>query len=175
MIKNPLVQEFLNEVVQDEDNLPVVESLYNGINTDEDIAEKTEIKLNIVRKILYKLYDEGLASYKRSKDPETQWYTYAWEFDKDGVTNQITERSKARIRSLEMMLESEENNMFFACPDGHSRVAFDKASEMGFVCPECGNEISFQENHEEIARIKEEIEDFSKAYSFISAEEERLK
>ena len=29
-------------------------------NTDEEIAEETEIRLNIVRRILYKLYDAGL-------------------------------------------------------------------------------------------------------------------
>jgi transcription initiation factor TFIIE subunit alpha len=167
MLNNPLVQELLNEVVRDEENLPVVKSLISGTNTDEDIAEETEIKLNIVRKILYRLYDSGLASYKRSKDPETQWYTYAWEFDTDSVTNQIRAKSASMIDNLRVDLESEENNMFFECPEGHSRVTFDKASEMGFVCPECGNEITFQENEGVIARIKEEIASHEENYSLL--------
>jgi len=170
MIDDPLVQELLNEVVQDEENLPVVECLINGTNTDEEIAEKTEIKLNIVRKILYRLYDSGLASYKRSKDPETQWYTYSWEFDKNGVTSQIEEKSTNMIASLKKNLELEENNMFFVCPEGHSRVSFDKASEMGFVCPECGNEITFQENDGIIAGIKEEIASYEETYSLVTSE-----
>lgn len=170
MIKNPLVQELLNEVVQDEENLPIVECLINGTSTDEEIAEKTEIKLNIVRKILYRLYDSGLASYKRSKDPETQWYTYSWEFDKNGVTNQIEEKSSNMIANLKKNLEIEENNMFFVCPEGHSRVSFDKASELGFVCPECGNEITFQENDGIIAGIKEEITSYEETYSLVTSE-----
>jgi transcription initiation factor TFIIE subunit alpha len=46
--------------------------------SDAAIAEETEIKLNTVRKILYKLYDARVASYKRSKDPETNWEIYNW-------------------------------------------------------------------------------------------------
>jgi len=170
MIKSPLVQELLNEVVQEEENIPIVECLINGTNTDEDIAEETEIKLNIVRKILYRLYDSGLASYKRSKDPETQWYTYSWEFDNNGVTSQIEAKSSSMIANLRENLELEENNMFFVCPEGHSRVSFDKASEMGFVCPECGNEITFQENDSIIAGIKEQLISYEETYSFITSE-----
>lgn len=170
MISDPLVEKLLNEVVQDEENLPIVECLIGGTNTDEEIAEKTEIKLNIVRKILYKLYDSGLASYKRSKDPETQWYTYSWKFDSDGINSQIEEKSASMISNLKKVLEVEENNMFFVCPDEHTRVAFDQASEMGFICPECGNEITFQENEGIIARIKEEIASYEETYSFVRAE-----
>ena len=69
MIDDPLVKQLLTTVVEDESNLPIVEALNDGIETDEEIANKTGIKLNIVRKILYRLYDMGIASYKRSKDP----------------------------------------------------------------------------------------------------------
>ena len=46
----------------------IIDCLKNGYTTDEEISEKTNCKLNIVRKILYKLYDMRLASYKRDKD-----------------------------------------------------------------------------------------------------------
>ena len=65
MIDDPLVKTLLTNVVEDESNLPIVEALESGVETDEEIAKKTGIKLNIVRKVLYKLYDLGLASYKR--------------------------------------------------------------------------------------------------------------
>ena len=51
--------------------IPIINSLINGTDTDEEIAKETGIKLNVVRKILYKLYDLKIANYKRSKDPET--------------------------------------------------------------------------------------------------------
>ena len=61
----------------------IIDCLKNGYTTDEEISEKTNCKLNIVRKILYKLYDMRLASYKRDKDKETQWYTYDWRFNEN--------------------------------------------------------------------------------------------
>ena len=42
--------------------------MLKGKTTDEEIAEETEIRLNIVRRVLYKLYDAGIATYKRSKE-----------------------------------------------------------------------------------------------------------
>ncbi|KZX15795.1 transcription initiation factor E subunit alpha [Methanobrevibacter cuticularis] len=167
MLRNPLVQELLYGIIQEEENMCIVECLINGITTDEEIAEKTEIKLNIVRKVLYKLYDSGLASYKRSKDPETQWYTYAWEFDSSNVMNQLEEKATNRIGKLKQLLDVEEGNMYFVCPSGHSRFTFDEASEKGFVCPDCGEETKFEENDNIIRRIKEEIKAYEESYSFI--------
>ena len=99
MLDDPLVKPFLTNVVEDESNLPIIECLIDGVETDEEIAEKTGIRLNLVRKILYKLYDLKLASYKRSKDPETQWFTYSWKFEKDEVVRFI---SKVIFPKLEL-------------------------------------------------------------------------
>ena len=55
MINDPLVKQLLTSIVEDESNLPIVQALNDGIETDEEIANETGIKLNIVRKILYRL------------------------------------------------------------------------------------------------------------------------
>ena len=157
MIDDPLVKTLLTNVVEDESNLPIVKALIDGVETDEEIAKKTEIKLNIVRKILYKLYDIGLASYKRSKDPETQWFTYTWKFEKDEVINRIIKDSENYLKMLNDELEREENNMFFLCPQGHVRLDFDDASDYEFLCPVCGDELEFQDNAATIKQIKEDI------------------
>lgn len=157
MINDPLVKTLLTNVVEDESNLPIVEALSEGIETDEEIANKTGIKLNIVRKILYKLYDLGLASYKRSKDPETQWFTYSWKFEKEEVINRIIKDSENYLKMLNEELEREENSMFFICPQGHARLDFDEASDYEFLCPACGEELEFQDNEQIINQIKEDI------------------
>ena len=139
------------EIVQ---NLEVIQSLINNIETDEEIAEKTKIKLNIVRKILYKLYDSGIASYKRSKDPETQWYTYAWKFENQEVSKLIGEYAKQNINQIQKEIDEEENNMFFICPHGHWRFNFEEAEDYGFLCPDCGYEMIFQDNKGNIEQLK---------------------
>ena len=157
MIEDPLVKTLLTNIVEDESNLPIVEALIDGVETDEEIANKTGIKLNIVRKILYKLYDMGLASYKRSKDPETQWFTYSWKFEKDEVINRIQKDSEQYLKMLNDELEREENNMFFICPQGHVRLDFDDASDYEFLCPVWMEELEFQDNSENIKQIKEDL------------------
>ena len=157
MIDDPLVKTLLTNVVEDESNLPIVQALLDGVETDEEIANKTGIKLNIVRKILYRLYDMGLASYKRSKDPETQWFTYSWKFEKEEVINRIIKDSEDYLKMLNDELEREENNMFFICPQGHVRLDFDESSDYEFLCPACGEELEFQDNTETIKQIKEDI------------------
>ena len=157
MLDDPLVKTLLTNVVEDESNLPIVEALDKGIETDEEIANETGIKLNIVRKILYKLYDLGLASYKRSKDPETQWFTYSWKFEKDEVITRIKKDSQDYLKMLNEELEREENNMFFLCPQGHVRLDFDESSDYEFMCPVCGEELEFQDNADNIKQIKEDI------------------
>ena len=157
MIDDPLVKTLLTNVVEDESNLPIVKALIDGVDTDEEIANKTEIKLNIVRKVLYKLYDMGLASYKRSKDPETQWFTYSWKFETEEVISRIRKDSEKYLKMLNDELEREENNMFFICPQGHVRLDFDEASDYEFLCPVCGEELEFQDNEANIKQIKEDI------------------
>lgn len=157
MLNDPLVKTLLTNVVEDESNLPIVQALNDGIETDEEIANKTGIKLNVVRKILYKLYDMGLASYKRSKDPETQWFSYSWKFEKEEVINRIIKDSEDYLKMLNTELEHEENNMFFLCPQGHVRLDFDDASDYEFLCPACGEELEFQDNADNIKQIKEDI------------------
>lgn len=136
--------------------VPIINALMDGIETDEEIAAKTEIKLNIVRKILYKLYDLKIATYKRSKDPETQWYTYSWKFDEEELIKQINEECEAELSELNATLENEENNMFFVCPQGHVRYNFDTASDEEFLCV-CGEELVFQDNADIIKQIKKNI------------------
>ena len=157
MINDPLVKQLLTSIVEDESNLPIVQALNDGIETDEEIANETGIKLNIVRKILYRLYDMGIASYKRSKDPETQWFTYSWKFEKDEIINRIIKDSEKYLDMLNEELEHESNNMFFVCPHGHVRLDFDESSDYEFLCPACGEELEFQDNSETIEQIKEDI------------------
>ncbi|MBU4535050.1 MAG: transcription factor E [Euryarchaeota archaeon] len=159
MFNDPIVLELINDVIDEEDegSISIVECLIKGKVTDEEIAETTEFRLNIVRRVLYKLYDAGLASYKRSKDPETQWYTYTWKFETERVTDMIKRRHQKIVTQLKEILEYEETNMFFACKSNDCRCSFEEASENGFICPKCNGEMEYMDNTPVIKQIKEEL------------------
>ena len=164
LMKKPLnlsqedIQYIANDIQETVEKtiIPIINALIDGVETDEEIANKTEIKLNIVRKILYKLYDLKIANYKRSKDPETQWFSYSWKFDEEELIRQINEECEGELNELNAQLESEENNMFFVCPKGHVRYNFDEASDEEFLCV-CGEELEFQDNADIIKQIKKNI------------------
>jgi transcription initiation factor TFIIE subunit alpha len=155
MFDNTAVLEILTNITNDDENsFSIIKCMLDGKTTDEEIAEDTEIRLNIVRRVLYKLYDAGIASYKRSKDPETQWYTYNWKFEEKKVFEILDEKYEKISRELNESLEYEEGNMFFICENNDHRYNFEEASENNFTC-ECGATLIYQDNSAIIDELKE--------------------
>jgi len=67
-----------------EDVVRVVETL-KGVHeiTDNEIADKTQIRLNMVRKALYSLYDQhSLVALGQSRDKETGWFIFNWRLQR---------------------------------------------------------------------------------------------
>ncbi|KZX14697.1 hypothetical protein [Methanobrevibacter curvatus] len=159
MLKIPLIKEYLFEVVEkNEENLKIIDCLINNKITDEKIAESTNIKINTVRKILYKLYDSHLATYERNKDKETNWFTYTWTFDNENIVSELSFRHETKISKLEDILESEENNSFYICPKDENRFDFAVALQNKFKCPNCSTELNWHDNEYRISIIKEKID-----------------
>lgn len=156
MFSDTTVQEILTGITNDEENsFSIIKCLLEGKTTDEEIAEETEIRLNIVRRVLYKLYDAGIASYKRSKDPETQWYTYSWKFEEKKVSEIVERKYEKLTREVKESIEYEEENMFFVCKTNDHRYNFEEASENNFTCGECGAALEYQDNSTIIMELKE--------------------
>ena len=162
MMKNSIVNDFLTQIVDDDDLKSIkaiIQALVEGIETDEEIHEKTGIKLNTVRKLLYKLHDASIANYKRNKDPETQWFTYTWKFDKEEFVNEITEFYTNRIKEREELLEELENNLYFICcmdPE-HFKGNYTESSEYEFYCPVCDYELEPYDAKKEKTLLKRRI------------------
>lgn len=157
MLKEPLVQDLIYEITEDNENsISIIKCLLKGKVTDEEISEEIELRLNIVRRILYKLYDAGIASYKRSKDPETQWYTYSWKFDTEKVIETLSEKYKKNSKEIEESLAYEEENMFFTCNNG-CRYNFEEAAELNFICPECETTLEYHDNSSLIDELKDQM------------------
>jgi transcription initiation factor TFIIE subunit alpha len=158
MLNDAEVQEILTNITNDDENsLSIIKCMDDGKTTDEEIAEITEIRLNIVRRVLYKLYDAGIASYKRSKDPETQWYTYNWTFEMEKVLEIKDEKYEKFSKDINEELEYEEGNMFFVCKSNDHRYDFEEASENNFTCGECGEPLEYKDNSAKIDELKEKL------------------
>lgn len=162
IIEDDVTKEFILEIAGKE-AIDVIEQLKDKKEaTDEDLAENVEYDLNNVRKILYRLYDNGLADYSRSRNEKSGWITYTWELTLDNIDSVLEERKKAYLEELEERLEHEKNNVFYVCPEGHERLTFEEASDIEFKCPECDSQMEHYDNERDIKEIEETIEELKK-------------
>jgi len=128
------------------------------ISFEEDGLEV--LKLNTVRKTLYKLYNGKLAQFRRIRDKSTGWFIYYWWHEFDLFEEILMEKKRLIETKLRERLKFEENNYFFVCkicPDSTLKFNFDTAFELNFKCPKCGSPLEAQDNQELIQFLKEKI------------------
>ena len=131
-----------------EEAVTVVKSLKKlNEGTDEIIANDCGIRLNTVRKVLYKLYDHGLVSCTRVRDEKTGWFIFYWRLQPDQLDAFIRSRKKRALDKLKQRLDFEKNHSFFICKtDPDVRVTFEEAMETSFKCGKCGNQLDSTDN-----------------------------
>lgn len=147
-----------------EEAVAVVKSLKKiGEATDEiianDLKTEKEIRLNSVRKILYKLYDHGLVSCTRVRDEKTGWFIFYWRLQPDQLDAFIRSRKKRALDKLKTRLNFERDHTFFICrTDLDVRVTFEEAMESSFKCGKCGNQLESSENSDMVSVLESRIE-----------------
>lgn len=126
--------------------------------TDEEIANETGMRLNAVRKILYKLYDLHLASYRRTRDKQTGWFVYYWILEPERIHDLLREKKNKVLERLNQRLHYETENTFYHCNhDGCPRHTFEEAMANAFKCPTCSNQLVHVDNLQIINWLKKQI------------------
>jgi len=131
-----------------EDAVRVVEALKEVREiTDNEIADKTQIRLNLVRKALYRLYDHSLVALRRSRDKETGWFVFNWRLQPDQVVGFILNQKRHVLEKLKIRLEYEKSHEFYSCQTiGCKRFPFEEALELLFKCPVCNKPMMYLNN-----------------------------
>jgi len=133
--------------------------------TDEVLANDSNVRLNTVRKILYKLYDHGLVTATRVRDEKTGWFIFYWKLQTDQLDAFIRSRKRRVLEKLKQKLDYERNHSFFVCKKcGDVRVTFEEAMESSFRCSKCGGQLESSDNapvveflEKRIKQIEEEL------------------
>jgi transcription initiation factor TFIIE subunit alpha len=143
-----------------EEAVTVVKSLKKlGEGTDEIIANDCAIRLNTVRKVLYKLYDHGLVSCTRVRDEKTGWFIFYWRLQPDQLDAFIRSRKKRALDKLKQRLDFERSHSFFVCQtDPNVRVTFEEAMETSFKCGKCGAQLDSSDNAELISGLESRVQ-----------------
>ena len=131
--------------------------------TDDEIANNTGIRLNIVRRILYKLYDHSLVSLRRNRDPKTGWFIFHWKLQPNQLEGFILSQKRRVLEKLNVRLAYEKNHDFYYCSTpGCKRIPFEEAVELVFHCSTCGKSLSHCENENFVQRLSEKVEQLRK-------------
>jgi transcription initiation factor TFIIE subunit alpha len=143
-----------------EDAVRVVETLKEVHEiTDNDIANKTQIRLNIVRKTLYRLYDHSLVALRRSRDKETGWFIFNWRLQPDQLEGFIINQKRHVLEKLEIRLEYEKSHEFYNCQTiGCKQLPFEEALELLFKCPTCNKPMMYLNNDQIVEILTRKIE-----------------
>ena len=117
---------------------------FRGQMSDDELAMKTKIKVSEVRAVLNKLHSFGLVEYVRHRDKDSGWYSYVWKIN--------SEKAHTLISSLN------DGESATCLPGEHYHCQscgaadlfhFDKAYDLSFKCPSCGNGLSYFEKKNE--------------------------
>ncbi len=127
--------------------------------TDEEIVTKTNIKLNTVRKLLYRFYDHSIVGLRRTRDNNTGWFIFHWRLQPDQIDGFLTNQKKHILQKLEARLEYEKNHDFYYCQtDCCKRLSFEEATEYVFRCPKCDKPLMHFDNSKIIDSLSSKIE-----------------
>ena len=157
--------ELLNSEEEDITDEGITENIKTRIQelNPEIVFEENGVevlKLNTVRKTLYKLYSGKLAQFRRIRDKSTGWFIYYWWHEFDLFEEILNDKKRTVEVKLRERLKFEENNYFFVCKDCQDstlKYNFDTAFDLNFKCPKCSGPLEAQENEGLIQFLKEKI------------------
>lgn len=134
--------------------------------TDDQIATQTGIRLNAVRKILYKLYDHSLVALRRYRDKDTGWFIFHWRLQPDQLEGFIMNQKRHVLEKLETRLKYEKDHEFYHCSTSEcNRIPFEEAMEIVFRCPACSKPLMHFDNDNIIHALTKKVKGLRKELS----------
>ena len=151
-----VVNQYLVRIIG-ADGVDIIKKMPPGEIVDEKVAAETDININGIRRTLFKLYENRLASYRRERNPETGWLTYHWTIHLDNIDNRLDLELEKLLDNMRERLAFEADNTFYVCDNNCARFLFETASETDFICQVCGEELFHQDNEELMRKLSARV------------------
>ncbi|MFP3190620.1 MAG: hypothetical protein RXR31_04695 [Thermoproteota archaeon] len=129
--------------------------------TEEWLTKKTDMKLSVIRKILYDMHELGLIDFKKERDERTSWYIYHINFKYENFNKIIYDRLKYILdKKLKVRLQYELSHSFYECPKHKKLFTEEEALQYNFICPydECGMVMLHKKNQHVIDKLNKYIQ-----------------
>lgn len=161
------------KVISGEEAVQVVMALKKfKVATDDQILSyiaedaETEIKLNDVRRILFKLYNHSIVQCDGVRDETTGWFIFRWSLQLDQVEGFIKNQKKRILRILQTRLDYERGHDFYYCYTPEcERLTFEDAMEYVFKCQICEKLLQYFDNQKIVDALENKIGQLEKEMS----------
>ncbi len=167
LLQDEVIQKYLHDLVGDR-GMPVAASPPEGEVTDEELAQKLDLELNNVRRALFILYENELASYRRLRDEDSGWLTYLWTFNYDQIQINLLEAMSSLSVYLSKRHDFELQNEFYLCETCALRFNFKDALDQSFVCPTCNSKLGIMDNSKLLDSMKNRLDNLQDQVAIVS-------
>ena len=157
MLENPTIFELLNQIAG-EHGYVVAKTIFSEELTDDEIAKRTGIRLNLVRRILYDLYDNRVVSYRRVRDESSGWYIYYWKVEPERALAYVNTNRQLLLQKLEEQLERERNAIYFTCKNECPKMKLDEATDNDFKCLKCKGKLEPYDNSAVVTSLDRKVQ-----------------
>lgn len=136
----------------------IVNLLVGKKNVNEFIiAKKLKLTINQTRNILYKLSDSGLVGSTRKKDKRKGWYTYFWTLNTEKSLELLEKNVTRELENYRAQLKSRAVKRYYVCNTCKTEVSEETALLHNFICSECGEVYSLQEDKKISVELQSKI------------------
>lgn len=156
-LEDQVLVDVLHQIAGDA-GLTVLRALEGKELTDEDLSKRTGLQVNLVRRILYDLYENHVVNYRRVRDEESGWYVYFWKFNPERAMDFIRQNRIELLRKLEEKLDRERSTPYFTCSGGCQKFTYLESTENNFKCPFCGGVLKPHDNSKYITALERRIQ-----------------
>ncbi len=129
--------------------------------SEEWLAKQSDLKITVVRKILYDLFNLGLVDFIKERDEKSGWYIYNATFKLNKLNEVILDRLKNTLKKLKQRLKYEEENTFYECPVHKIRMLESEAITNNYICniEGCNSVLEIKDNTHIINKLKKKIQE----------------
>ena len=141
----------------DEQTVEVLGMLANiDILSENEIAEKLDVKINGARKSLYKLHNIGFVEYTKERDEEKKWwYIYFWHVNRKRLLNVYRKFKENIIKKNKDQIQAESEYAFES--KSGEKFEYEDALNNGFISPTDGKPLSEINNFELIQSLETQV------------------
>ena len=146
----------------DEQTVEVLGMLANSeILSENEIAEKLDVKINGARKSLYKLHNIGFVEYTKERDEEKKWwYIYFWHVNRKRLLNVYRKFKEILIKKNKDQIQIESEYAFESKND--EKFKYEEALNNGFISPTDGKPLYEINNFELIESLENEVHELNR-------------